>query len=132
MQALSVEPAGRRRMLALTCVSAALWPIAAHASDMAILVFFFSLPACLVLVGISFGMAALIKPANAWLLVIPIGPLVMIHLYMLTLGFHDDELVALAIQAAISSTSWFSVRMLRRRGEREMASETSEQQNVSS
>jgi uncharacterized membrane protein YccC len=82
---------------------------------MAILFFIFSLPICLVLVGISFLMAALIRPSSGGLLALPIGLLVVIHLYMLPNMYHADEALALAIQAAISSTAFLSIRVLRRR-----------------
>ena len=98
-----------------------LWPIVAHASDMTMLMFFFSLPACIFLVVSSFVMASLLRPAMSWMLAIPVGLLALVHIYMLPHMYHGDELVAFAFQAAISSTSWLAIRKMRRRAVNEVA-----------
>jgi hypothetical protein len=112
---LRVFPDKQRRALWWIPGAILVWPVNAEASDMAILVFFLSFPACVVLVGISFLMAALIKPSAGGLLAIPIGLLVVIHLVLLPHMYHPGEAWALAIQAAMSSTALLSIRVLRRR-----------------
>jgi hypothetical protein len=93
-----------------------LWPAAAHASDMAILAFAFSLPVCLGLVALCFVLAELLKPALAPLLGFPIAALAGIQLYMLPEMVHTDEQIALGIQAAVSATSLLALRNMLRRG----------------
>jgi hypothetical protein len=93
---------------------------------MAILMFFFSLPACVVLAGLSFLLAAVVKPSAGGVLAIPIGLLVVIHLLMFPNMYHADEATVLAIQAAISSTALLSIPMLRRRNAKNTEKETAD------
>ena len=93
-------------------------PTLALASDMTILMFVFSFPACLVLVAMAFIIAAFIKPGASVLLALPIVPLIGIHLYMLPHMYHGDEIAAFIFQAVLSSTSLFSFRIVKRRAER--------------
>lgn len=93
-------------------------PALALASDMAILMFVFSFPACLVLVAIAFIISAFIKPGAMVLLALPIVPLIGINLYLLPHMYHTDEAIALTIQALVSATSLFSFRIVKRRAER--------------
>jgi len=106
-------------------------PTLALASDMTALLFVFTLPACLVLVGIAFIMGATLTPSTIGWLALPIGGIVAIHLYLLPHMQHDDELAAWAIQLAISSTSLFAIRMVRKRAKRkEMNAPTQERQQL--
>lgn len=93
-------------------------PTMALASDMTALLFVFTFPACLVLVVISFIMGATLTASTIGWLALPIGGIVAIHLYLLPHMQHDDELAAWAIQLAISSTSLFAIRMVRKRAKR--------------
>ena len=81
---------------------------------MTILMFFVSFPACLGLLAITFIMAWLLRPAAAGVLLVPIGGLLAIHLYLIPHMYHGAELTAFAIQAAVSSTSLFAFRVIKR------------------
>ncbi len=102
------------------------WPIVAQASDMTALLFVFTFPACLVLVGISFIMGVTLSPSSVGWLTLPIGALALIHLYLLPHMAHGDELAVWAIQLAISATSLFAIRMVRRRASRKETDEPTE------
>ena len=91
------------------------WPLPAHASDMTVLVFFFTLPACIVLVGMALLMGFLLRPGHAPLLSLPIGLLGAIHLFLLPAMVHADERRLWALQAALSAGSLLSVYILKRR-----------------
>jgi hypothetical protein len=105
----------RETILVLTCLVLLQWPTLAHASDMTILMFFYSLPVCIGLVVFTFVLAFLITPRAIGLLLFPIAALVAIHLYMLPHMYHSDEIVAFALQAAVSSLSLASFRIVKRR-----------------
>jgi hypothetical protein len=124
---LRLFPSTRRRTLGLMSAAILAWPVNAYASDMAILMFFFSLPACVVLAGLSFFLAAVVKPSASGVLAIPIGLLVVVHLLMFPSMYHADEATVLAIQAAISSTALLSIPMLRRRKAKNTEKETADQ-----
>ncbi|MEP5764525.1 MAG: hypothetical protein ABJ308_08020 [Halieaceae bacterium] len=82
---------------------------------MTILMFFYSLPACIALVILSLVLALLVTPRTIGLLCLPILPLVGIHLYMLPHMYHGDEIAAFSLQAAISALALLSFRIVRRR-----------------
>ena len=89
-------------------------PSIACASDMTILLFLFSFPACLVLVAVALIMSAFLKPSLGWLLALPMGGLVAINLYMVPHMQHGDEQIAFLIQLAVSASSLFSIRIIKR------------------
>ena len=91
------------------------WPLSAHASDMTALVFFFTFPVCLVLVGVALLMGLLLRPGHAPLLSLPIGLLAAIHLFLLPDMVHAHERRLWALQAALSAGSLLSVLILQRR-----------------
>ena len=91
------------------------WPLSAHASDMTALVFVFTFPVCLVLVGIALLMGLLLRPGHAPLLSLPIGLLAAIHLFLLPDMIHAHERRLWALQAALSAGSLLSVFLLKRR-----------------
>lgn len=106
---------GRRVTAGLLALGTAAWSPAAHASDMTALVFFFTIPACVGLVGVALLMGALLRPAHGALLGLPIGLLAAIHLLLLPEMIHAGERRLWATQAALSSLSLLSVAILRRR-----------------
>ncbi len=120
-------PGTQRRTLGWTSAAILASPVDAYASDMAILMFFFSLPASVVLVGLSFFLAAVVKPSAGGVLALPIGLLVVVHLLMFPSMYHRDEAMALAIQVAISSTALLSIPMLRHRKAKNREKETPDQ-----
>ena len=103
------------RGLVIVVIALVLFPGTLYASDMTMLMFVFSIPACLVLIGVAFLLAAVLQPSWGSLLAIPIGLLGFIHLYMLPHMAHAEEIVAFALQAAVSSTVLLSIRSFRRR-----------------
>jgi hypothetical protein len=96
-------------------------PTMAYASDMTAILFIFSFPACLVLIGIAFIMGATLTLRTIGWLALPIGGIALIHIYLLPHMAHGDELAIWAIQLAISATSLLAIRMVRKRAEREAA-----------
>jgi 4-amino-4-deoxy-L-arabinose transferase-like glycosyltransferase len=87
----------------------------AAASDMTVLMFVVSFPVCLVLVGISFAMASLLRPSWYVFLVLPFVALLAVHLWMLPEMYHREEQILFAIQAIISLTVLFALRRMWRR-----------------
>ena len=91
------------------------WPAAAHASDMTILAFVVTLPACIGLVLLSWLLGAVLRPSFGLLLGIPFAGLFAIHAWLAPNMLHADERIAFLIQAAISATALVSIRTLNRR-----------------
>ena len=85
---------------------------------MAALVFIFTFPACIGLVILALLFAALLPLRMAPLVMIPIALLVLVNLYLLPEMYHPHEVLALAVQSAVSALSLFAFLILKYRRRR--------------